>query len=93
MQSIFSKMTNASSQTYTTNAMDYGIFCYNQMTKYSESSTAFHHTANNIVCKHKSKTELSEYLYGCCGSLAVSTFKFAIKMESSSHGLVSNLFL
>jgi len=34
---------------------------------------------NAVVRKSQAKTELVEYLYGCCGSPAVSTFIHAIK--------------
>ena len=37
------------------------------------------HKANAIVRKDQTKAELAEYLYGCCGSPAISTFKKAIK--------------
>jgi len=45
----------------------------------SEPSREIQHTANAIICKSQAKTELAEYLYGCCGSPAVSTFIHAIK--------------
>jgi hypothetical protein len=35
--------------------------------------------ANAIIRKDLSKTQLAQYLYGCCGSPVVSTFKKAIK--------------
>jgi hypothetical protein len=37
------------------------------------------HQVNAIICKDLSKTQLVKYLYGCCGSPVVSTWKIAIK--------------
>jgi len=45
----------------------------------SERSREIRHTANAIIRKSQAKTELAEYLYGCCGSPAVSTLIHAIK--------------
>jgi len=45
----------------------------------SEPCPNFQHTANAIIRKSQAKIELAEYLYGCCGSPAISTFIYAIK--------------
>jgi hypothetical protein len=37
------------------------------------------HQINAIIHKDTSKTQLAQYLYGCCGSPALSTWKKAIK--------------
>ena len=37
------------------------------------------HQANAIILKNQSKTELAQYLYGCCGSPVITTWKKAIK--------------
>jgi hypothetical protein len=34
---------------------------------------------NAIICKDQTKTQLAQYLYGCCGSPVVSTWKQAIR--------------
>ena len=48
----------------------------------SKPSREPRHTANAIIRKSQAKTELAEYLYGCCGSPAVSTFIHVIKNEN-----------
>jgi hypothetical protein len=42
-------------------------------------SHVFHHRANVIITKNKSKTELVQYLHACCFSPAHSTFIQAVK--------------